>query len=245
LKHLILARHVEGEGDVRRAAWKRGEAAQSNKMPEEEGITDKGFRDAQAIGRYLVENIQKPYGLDRFDGYFTSMAKRSIQTAGAMCLAGADVWQGDERLDERNRGLVRGMHPEKHKQMYPESFALMKHDPLHWIPPGPGGNAIVPHMADLFESFYSDIQDMDSAIIVGHRDQFWAAMRHLEHLSDDEMKRVDTEAITNGYLIYYTSISPKTGQQMPDISWKYTVDPLQPKTTSGWQVLPNVAQQLI
>jgi broad specificity phosphatase PhoE len=237
MRHLVLVRHVEDEGTLRRLARRRGENW-AVKPQEEEGITEQGFRDATVIGRYIINNIQKPYGLEPFGGYFTSLSRRSIQSAGAMCLAGADVWQSDKRLDERNRGQIRGLLPAEHKKKFPESYRQMKDDPLRWVPPG--GDAVIPHLTDNFESFYDDIGDLDSAVIVGHRDQIWAAMRHLENLSDAEMLAVDTEVIIPGYTIHYTSINPQTGQESPDLAWRFTVDPLRPQTASGWQALPNV-----
>lgn len=39
LKHLVLVRHGEGEGDMRRAAWKRGEEVISTKHPDDEELT--------------------------------------------------------------------------------------------------------------------------------------------------------------------------------------------------------------
>lgn len=240
LEHLVLVRHVEGEGDRRRAAWRRGETARTTKMPEHEVITPEGERCAPIIGRWIVKNILERHGLPGFDGYFVSTALRSLQSAVALGLADA-VWQADEQLDERNRGQVRGLHPEVHRQRFPNSYRQMKEDPVHWVPPG--GNAIVPHLVDKFTAFYDDIRDMRSVIIVGHRDQFWAAMKPLEILSDSELAAVDTDLIVNGYVTHYARSNPQTGQLAPALMWKFSVDPLQPEGSTGWEVLPNVAKR--
>jgi broad specificity phosphatase PhoE len=241
VQHLVLGRHGESEGDRRRAAWKRGEAFQASKTPDEEEITSLGVDQCRAGGVWVAENVIKKNHLPGFEGYFASTALRSLQSAIAMDLPGAD-WQADPRLDERNRGLIRGLHPNDHKRLYPDSYRRMREDPLHWIPPG--GNAIIPDLVNEFESFYEDIKDMESIIIEGHRDQIWAAMMRLEDLTEQEMSAVDTESINPGYLIYYTAVHPRTGERLPGLCLKYTVDPMRPEASSGWQVLTKVVRKL-
>lgn len=51
LQHLVLVRHGESEGDVRRAAWKRGEAVLTAKRPELEELTDNGIVQSRQAGR--------------------------------------------------------------------------------------------------------------------------------------------------------------------------------------------------
>lgn len=242
LQHLVLVRHGVSEGDERRAAWRRGEVVHTTKMPEDEELTARGEQEAPIIGQWIIKNILQRYNIGSFDGYFVSTTPRSLQTAIAMGLDKA-IWQADHRLDERNRGRVRGLHPRQHQQMYPESFAQMKSDPLHWIPPG--GEAIIPHLADQFSSFYDDIKDMETVIVVGHRDNFWAAMSRLEGLSEAEMVKVNTDEIVNNYIMHYTSVSPETRQQSSTPTWKYYIDPMRPETATGWQALPNIAPQPI
>lgn len=240
LQHLVLVRHGESEGDVRRAAWKSGQEAQASKLPEDEELTSRGAEQSRKAGLWIIKNILQKHNPSAFDGYFVSTALRSLQSAVAMDLEGA-VWQADSRLDERNRGRIRGLHSKTHEQLFPDSFQQMKSDPLHWVPPGPGGEAILPHLVGKFHSFYDDIQDMESAIVVGHRDEMWAAMQPLECLSDDELLAVNTNDIHNAQIIQYTSLDPATGEQAPRLLWKRSVNPISPTVQTPWQYLSQAA----
>lgn len=240
LQHLVLVRHGQSEGDERRSAWRRGEAYQTNKTPEDELLTPKGEIESYHDGLWLKrDSILGRYALQGFDEYFVSAAYRSLQSAVAMDLPGA-VWNLDPRLNERYRGLVRGLHPNQHKQRYPESYAQMKADPLNWRPPE--GETFF-DVADKQAAFFRDIQDYHSVIVVGHRDAMWAARKPIEGLSDQELAAVDTNAITNGYITYYTAINPFSELPEPALMWARSVDPMHPESDTGWQILPHVAER--
>lgn len=245
LQHLVLVRHGESEGDRRRATWRRGEPYETNKTPDEEGLTARGFAEGAAGGKWLTRNILLGgVALGRFDLHYVAAVLRNQQSAGAMNLSGA-VWQEDvlNRLYERNRGRVRGLTAAQHKDLYSESYAQMLADRLHWIPPG--GQSIL-DVCENWTSFYKDIQDMRnvrSVIVVGNRDSMWASMKPLEGLSDEELDTIDTDSIHNGQIWYYTSLNPVTKQHAPQLMWKYTVDPMHPETSTGWQILPRIAER--
>lgn len=185
-------------------------------------------------GLWIAKYILEAYALDYFDGSFVSMSTRSLQSAVAMEYENT-LWQGDTRLNERNRGEVRGLKAEQHRQRYPASYQQMQTDPLHWLPPG--GESIL-DVAERWRSFYHDIKDMESALIVGHRDQMWAAMQPLEHLSESELLAVNTDDIHNAQIIHYTSLDPETGQETGQLQWKRSIDPMYPDSqTSNWQKL--------
>lgn len=238
-QHLVMVRHGEGAGDVRRAAWKRGEPYVSLKKPEDEEITTNGIGQSRLAKQWIGRHILDRYAIKSFDGYFVSLSPRSVQTAIAMGFENV-IWLGDERLNERNRGYVRGLKPEQHRELFPESYKQMKADPLHWVPPG--GESIIDVMKR-WRSFHDDIRDLRNVIIIGHRDQMWAAQQPLEHLSDSELLAVNTDNFSNGYIMDYSSISPETGKQAPGLIWKYEVNPMQPETSPGWQILPHVAER--
>lgn len=237
LQHLVLVRHGESEGDKRRDAWKRGEQYVSIKRPEDEALTSLGIEQSRQASLLIAQQILGQYALKGFDGYFVSMSLRSLQSAVAMEFTDAP-WQGDERLNERNRGRIRGLRPYQHQKLFPESYEKMQTDPLHWIPPG--GNSVL-DVSELWRSFYADIQSLRSAIVVGHRDQIWAAQQPLERLGYDELLAVNTDLICNGRVDHYTSINPETGEQEPDLLWKRSFFPMHPDMQTGWQILPNVA----
>lgn len=235
LRHLVFVRHGESEGDVRRAAWRRGESFTSTKHPEEEELTDRGAEQSRLAGAWIARHILEKYALTRFDGYFVSLSRRSLQSAVAMGFEDA-VWLGDERLNERNRGLIRGLKAEQHRAQFPGSYERMQTDPLHWVPPG--GESIA-GVAERWSSFQSDIRSLHSVLIVGHRDQMWAAMQPLEHLSDRQLLAVDTDQIGNAQVIHYMAADPQPGRQTDGFAWKCSVNPVHPETSEGWQRLTD------
>lgn len=241
LQHLVLVRHGEDEGDVRRAAWKRGELVAATKRRELEEITSRGIEQNRQAGLWIRKHIIGAYGLIGFDGSYVSSALRSEQSAIALDLADVAIWQEDYNLDERNRGQIRGLRPEQHRQLYPQSFEQMKRDPLHWWPPG--GESIVSGVTARVRRFLENIEGTETALAVTHRDWMWAAQLILERLTEAELAVVDTDAIHNAQVVEYSSINPVTGQQAPALMWKRSVDPLVTDGPGEWQLLPRVAEQ--
>lgn len=236
LQHLILVRHGESEGDVRRSAWKRGEDAPASKRPEEEELTAKGEKQSRQAGLWIAKNIIKAYDIMLFDGCYVSSALRSEQSAVAMDIPTA-VWQDDNNLDERNRGRVRGLRAEQHRQLYPESYADMKANPLYWVPPE--GESIM-QVAAKARQFLEDVEGSRNVLAVTHRDWMWSAMQLLEGLNDDKLLRVDTDAINNAQVVHYTSIDPSSGAQAATLLWKRSINPAAPGEPSEWQYLDNL-----
>lgn len=239
LQHLVLVRHGESEGDVRRAAWKRGDMVAAVKMPEQEEITDRGAAQSASAGRWIRRHIIGAYGLQAFDGCYVSSALRSEQSAVALDL-GVAVWQEDSCLDERNRGRIRGLRPVQHEQLYPDSFTAMKKDPLHWLPPG--GETLVPDVVGRARTFLENIEGASTVLAVTHRDWMWAAQLILENLSEAELLAVNTDEIHNAQVVEYTSVNPVTGEQAPALMWKRSVDPAATAGPDEWHVLPHVAE---
>lgn len=238
LQHLVLVRHGESEGDVRRAAFKRGEPYITTKTPEQEDTTPKGLRECHRSGLWIQKHIIQAYGLISFDGCYVSSAPRSEQSAVALDLPIA-VWQEDHNLDERNRGLIRGFRQSQHQQLYPESFAQMKKDPLHWLPPG--GESLVPDVSSRALRFMDNIEGAETVLAVTHRDWMWAAQLIVEHLTEAELLAVNTDEIHNGQVVHYTSINPQTGEPTGVLQWKRSVDPMLTDGPGEWQALLHPA----
>ena len=57
LKHLVLVRHGESEGDVRREAWRQGLPYQTDKTPENEELTELGFTQSAKSGEWINKNL--------------------------------------------------------------------------------------------------------------------------------------------------------------------------------------------
>ncbi|HEU5004789.1 MAG TPA: phosphoglycerate mutase family protein [Candidatus Saccharimonadales bacterium] len=239
LQHLVLVRHGESEGDVRRSAWRRGNMVPATKKPEQEEITARGAEQSHQAGLWIQKHIVQACGLGAFDGCYVSSALRSEQSAVALDLSIA-MWQGDNCLDERNRGKIRGWLSMQHEQAYPDSFRQMKVDPLHWVPPG--GESLVPDVVSRVKQFIDNIEGAEAVLAVTHRDWMWAAQLVLENLSEDDLLAVNTDEIHNAQVVEYTSINPATGEQAPVLLWKRSVDPTATSDSGAWQILPRVAE---
>lgn len=235
LKHLILVRHGESEGDVRRAAWQNGETVPIVKPPENEELTDKGIEQSFRAGRWIEEKFIKPNNIISFSGCYVSTSLRSEQTAVALDLP-IIVWQEDHNLDERNRGKIRGLTSAQHMEQHPQSYEQMQREPLHWIPPG--GESIL-EVASRAKQFIDDIDGSETVLAVTHRDWLWAAQLILENLTEDDLVRVNTDLIHNAQIIHYTSINPETGKHAPEISWKMSANPSSQSELPKWQLLKN------
>lgn len=255
IRHLVLVRHGESEGDARREAWKRGERITTAKMPEEEGLTERGIRQCELAGRWIQRHIIEALGIRAFSGCYISPTARSEQSAVALGLPSL-VLQEVALLSERNRGLTRGWHPEQHKARYPDSYRQMKHDILHWQPPG--GEALVPDVINRVEQFL-DMLDIGSAraaeieadvsmdpgvvLVVGHRDWMWMAQDTIELLTEPELLEIDTDkTLCNAQIVHYSSINPETGERAPVLLWKRSVDPTSTAGPGAWHILPRVAE---
>jgi broad specificity phosphatase PhoE len=229
LEHLVLVRHTESKGDKRRRNWQYEEAGKkTHKSPGEEGLTPSGWDQTKVVGPWIQKHILDKYGLERFDEYRSSPSKRSVQTAIGLALSAC--WQYDANFDERKRGLISGLNPQSHKALYPESYAEQQRDPIHWVPPG--GQSILELIQQIEEAVVT-LQALRSIIVVTHRDRMWASMVPLEGLSVEELVGVNTDDITNGYVIHNTSIDPETGRQDATKRWVRKVSPVDHPDSAG------------
>ena len=225
-KHVVLVRHGESEGDVRRDAYARGETFKMIKTVEEEEITPRGEEQSRLSGLWIQEHVIARHGLmvqrgvKSAVGFYTSPTYRTAQSAVAMDLS--DTWQSDYDLTERDRGEIKGWPKKRHEAEHPESYTQMKEDPLHWCPPG--GESIL-GVAERAKRFIEHIDGHLLAIIVGHRDWMWAAQMGIEGLSEEQMSKVDTGAINNAQVIHYTNVNPDDGGIDPGVIWKRSACP--------------------
>jgi len=232
LQHLVLVRHGESEGDVRREAWGQGDSQAASKRPEFEELTDRGIDQCRIAGRWITKNIIDSYDLEAFDGYFVSPALRSEQSAIALNLPNA-AWQVDNNLNERNRGLISGLRPEEHQRLYPRSFDEMQNKPLHWLPPQ--GEALIPDIVDGIRQFITAIKKFRAVIAVTHRDRMWVALLPLESLTETQLVAINSDDIHNGQVVHYTSVDPVSREVSSELSWKRSVDPAASGSSTAWQ----------
>jgi broad specificity phosphatase PhoE len=220
LQHLVIVRHGEGEGDIRRAAAKRGKHDKPLKTPLEEELTQDGVEQSKLAGIWIAENVLKSYGLSGFDSYFVSPPIRNLQSAQA--IDPSANWKIENLLDERDRGVISGFPRQAHATIYPESYETMISDPLRWIPPG--GESIL-SVVERANKFVAGLQTQSSVIAVTHRDWIWASKTTLEMIEREKLTDVDTDNIHNSQIIHYTTIDPTTGEDTRQLIWKRTICP--------------------
>lgn len=224
-KHLVLVRHGESEGDVRRAMTNQPRSDSLKKHPKDEEQTPKGHKECQLAGQWITRHILQEYGLGRFDLLKVSPLIRTVQSAESLGLNG--VWGQDVRLAERDRGMIQGMTKNQHEQEYPDSYNNMKQHPFHWTPPG--GESLL-RVSMRFGELAKDFIEgpAQSAVLMTHRDVLWSAHIPLDNVSLGEIEKINTDLIYNGYLAHYTNINPDSGlPETTDLLWKRTCTPWQ------------------
>lgn len=237
-RHLVLVRHGESEGDVRRI-----EGTQALKHPKNEKQTEAGHKQSQAAGLWIAKYILEVYGFGHFDQYLTSPLVRTKQSAYSLGLA--ESWTEEPRLTERNRGDIQGLTKQQHKEKYPESYKAMHDHPIYWVPPSGESILAVSHR---FGTVIDELANAGSVLIMTHRDVIWAAHVPLDGFALDDVERMDTGSIYNGQVVHYTNINPNSGAiEGTELTWKRSVDPsvaTQVAQDSEWVSLASLLKQV-
>ncbi len=220
-RHVVIVRHGESEGDVRRAAFKAGAVPIKRKNSVDEEQTAKGHEQSLAAGRWITRHILTCYGIDNFDLYLVSPLIRARQSAESIGLS--KNWQVDVRLSERNRGDIQGYSSKEHQQKYPDSYQQMKSTPFHWVPPN--GESIL-RLSQRFSELINETVTSNNVIMMTHRDVMWACHVPIDKMPLSRVESLDTDIIENGYIFHYTNIDPETGLPVSsELLWKRSVNP--------------------
>lgn len=244
LQHLVIVRHGEGEGDIRRAAAKRGHHDKPTKTTFEEELTQVGIEQSVLAGKWIAEQVLDRYDMAKFDSYFVSPPIRNLQSAKAIDPEAS--WKIEELIDERDRGKISGFPRQAHATLYPESYDTMIADPLHWIPPG--GESIL-SVAERAQKFVDGLKKQGSVIAVTHRDWIWASKTALENIERENLADVDTDNIHNSQILHYTTIDPSTGEDTHKLIWKRTVCPWSSPTdiandSEKWEMIEEPSSKM-
>lgn len=215
-RHLVLVRHGESEGDVRRKL-----GTQAVKHPKNEHQTERGHKQSQITGRWIARYIMQAYGIKNFDVYLTSPLIRTKQSAESLGLS--SEWKEEPRVSERSRGDIQGMTKQQHKEKYPDSYQKMLEYPFYWVPPG--GESILAVSHRLGE-LVNNLENVDNVLVMTHRDVLWAAHVPLDKLTLDDVEHIHTDLIHNGQVVHYTNINPGSGlAESEGYTWKRSIDP--------------------
>jgi len=220
-RHMVLVRHGESEGDVRRAARRQGTVYESRKHPLDEEQTELGNEQTMAGGKWIARYVLEAYGIHSFDICATSPMIRTKQSA--LSLGISQTWIEDSLLTERNRGKIQGLTRKQHQSQYPESYVQMNTYPFHWVPPA--GESIL-KVADRATKFIEQVKDYQTVLVETHRDWIWAAHIPLDGMGINEVIAVDTDEIHNAQVLHYTNVDPRDGSVHGDsLRWKRSVCP--------------------
>jgi broad specificity phosphatase PhoE len=236
-RNLVLVRHGESEGDVRR---KLGTHALVH--PNDEVQTESGHKQSQLTGLWIAKYIMQVYGFKQFDAYLTSPLIRTKQSAESLVLS--DDWVEDVRLTERNRGDIQGLTKQQHKEKYPDSYQAMHSHPFYWVPPSGESILAVSHR---FGELVDDLA-VNNVLMMTHRDVLWAAHVPLDGLALDEIEGIDTDSIHNGQVVHYTNINPTSGlPESMEFTWKRSIDPSSDTSTdevNNWAQIVKLSIQV-
>lgn len=215
-RHLVLVRHGESEGDVRRKL-----KLPALKHPIHEEQTKVGHEQSRAAGSWITKHILGAYGLNGFNKCLVSPLIRTRQSANSLDLS--DVWVEDQRLAERNRGDIQGLTNKQHLERFPKSYKQMSEHPFHWVPPHGESILAVSHR---FGELVNDLVNTNNVLIMTHRDVIWAALVSLEGMDLEEVESLNTDTINNGQVTHYTNVNPSTGvAESLELIWKRSVNP--------------------
>lgn len=218
-RHVVVVRHGESEGDVRRAA--KDYRLNSDKHPLEEEQTKLGHEQSRAAGSWIARFILRTYAIDGFDTYLSSPLIRTKQSADSLGLVAA--WHDEPRLSERDRGNIQGLTKREHRQLFPESYQQMREYPFHWTPPG--GESLLRVSTRLAELATEIDENFDTALLMTHRDIMWATHISIDGMDVKKVEQLDTDIFGNSRIFHYTNISPQDGGLDEQLRWKRSVDP--------------------
>ena len=222
-KHLVLVRHGESEGDVRRAMVNQPQRESLKKHPKDEEQTNKGHQQSLITGQWISKFILSANHFDAFDWQCTSPLLRTVQSAKSLDIPGN--WQQDECLAERDRGDIQGMTKKQHEQEYPNNYKQMLQHPFHWTPPN--GESLL-RVSDRFNKLVNKFMQSSasSAIFMTHRDLLWAAHVPLDKIPVNHIEEIDTDNLHNARVMHYTNVNPYTDKvESESLDWKQSYTP--------------------
>ncbi|GLZ10783.1 phosphoglycerate mutase [Actinomadura sp. NBRC 104425] len=204
LDGLILTRHGESTANAAYRAV-QGTDVEEVGLPERDAdipLTDTGRRQAAALGRWLADLPDD----ERPTRVVTSPYLRARDTARialAQTPFGPDEPGGlrievDERLRDREQGILEGLTPVGVRRRHPQEAARMRRLGKFYYRP-PGGESWT-DLALRLRSFYRDLglSSPDARILVVAHDAIVVMTRYIvEELSEQEIMEIEKDPIGN------------------------------------------------
>jgi broad specificity phosphatase PhoE len=219
-RHIVIVRHGESVGDVRREARKAGRDYPTPANTATEPQTERGHRQSVLAGKWITKYVLEAYRITQFDLQLTSPTVRTKQSAESLGMRGK--WLDEPLLTERNRGKIQGLPKKAHTELYPESYREMIDDPLHWMPPG--GESIL-SVAERAGQLRDRIASHACVLLETHRDWIWAANMTWDGVTEQDLLAINTDLIRNAQILHYTNVNPSDGTIAETHLWKRSVCP--------------------
>ncbi|MGH9532206.1 MAG: histidine phosphatase family protein [Terriglobales bacterium] len=178
-------RHGESERNVAlREALERGALEYGSPIRQADTpLTDRGWQQAEHTGRSLGAHF-------RFHRVIASPYMRTLQTAQAIIktLPYKGELRVDERIRERESGILDGLTRTGIKQKYPEELARAEREGRYYYRP-PGGESH-PDVNLRVQGFLTSLRQNfagHSILVVSHSIVIWAFRRLLDRLTEQEL----------------------------------------------------------
>jgi 6-phosphofructo-2-kinase len=122
---------------------------------------------------------------------WTSMLKRSVETAEYFDVDDDYDVKNWEMLNELNAGQFEGMTYEEIAKTHPEEYRKRKADKLHYIYPGVGGEGYLQVISRLRDMVREIERIEDHVLIIGHRSVCRVLMAYFMDLTRDDIADLD------------------------------------------------------
>jgi len=122
---------------------------------------------------------------------WTSMLKRSVETAEYFDVDDDYDVKAWEMLNELNAGTFEGMTYDEIAQKYPEEYKKRAQDKLHYIYPGVGGEGYLQVISRLRDMVREIERITDHVLIISHRSVCRVLMAYFMDLTRDDIADLD------------------------------------------------------
>jgi 6-phosphofructo-2-kinase len=122
---------------------------------------------------------------------WTSMLKRSIQTAHEFDRDDDYDVKSWEMLNELNAGILEGKTYQEISEQYPEEYAKRARDKLHYVYPGVGGEGYLQIIGRLRDMVREIERIKDHLLIIGHRSVCRVLMAYFMDLTRHDIADLD------------------------------------------------------
>lgn len=220
-ENFMLVRHGLSEANI----FQKGHFPNGVKLetvPEEFGtrhdslmrLSQHGTEQAEAAGVWLKKWLEDNNS-ENFDRFYVSPHLRTKETAAHLDLGGE--WRLDDRLRERDWGLLAPLSKEVQDTEWKDVMAMKDQNEWYWQPPS--GESLATGVRTRFTQLMDSLYRKPGAkniIAVTHGELIRTAQFVLERMTPQQWLKMDANpayTVKNCMVIHYTTVNPKTGEK--------------------------------